>query len=200
VPPLVWGALMIVTIGVALAANVFEAEGRIEALGLAGALGQAVMFAIYVIATERITTSGHHGFVLTGWTLVGAFAVITPFMLADGLSTPTDGRGWAELGVFMLVPTVLATATFYQAARSLDPTGVAMVLTVEVVIVTVLSALLFDDRLVVWQYVGTALVVGGVLVAQWSERRKPVEHLHDVPLGPRRGPLEAIEGEPADVN
>jgi drug/metabolite transporter (DMT)-like permease len=195
-----WLALAVVFVGVVLSANLFDDGGRIEVLGLVGALGQAAMFAVYVIASERLASPSMPGLVMTAWALVGAFAALTPVALLGGVRTPSHTRGWIDLGVFMLVPTVLATATFYQAVRHLDPTGAAMVLTVEVAFVTLLSAVFLEEQLAVMQYLGATLVVGGVLLAQWHERRKTVVPLHDVPLGPQRGPLEAVDGKPADIH
>jgi drug/metabolite transporter (DMT)-like permease len=196
----IWLALAVVFVGVVLSANLFDAAGRIEVLGLVGALGQAVMFSVYVIVSQRLASPSMPGIVVTAWTLVGAFAALTPIALLGGVRTPSHTRGWVDLGVFMLVPTVLATATFYQAVRHLDSTDAAMVLTVEVAFVTLLSAMFLDDELAAVQYLGAALVVGGVLLAQWHERQTTVIALDDVSLGPQRGPLEAIDGKPSDIN
>lgn len=164
----VWAALAVTFSGVALTVpDVFTDPERIDATGVALALGQAVLFAVYIVANQRVVPERVNGLVSAAWSLPGAALFIVPFVVLDGLQTPPDAEVARMLALFVLVPTVLAITTFFLALRDLDPTVLAMILTMEIALAVAWSVLFLGESVGPPQVIGALLVAAGVL---WSER------------------------------
>jgi drug/metabolite transporter (DMT)-like permease len=147
--------------------DVFTDPGRIDAAGVALALAQAVLFAVYLVANERVVPERVNGLVSAAWSLPGAALFIVPFVVVDGLQAPPDAEATRMLALFVLVPTVLAITTFFLALRDLDPTLLAMILTMEIALAIAWSVIFLGEDVGPPQVVGALLVAAGVL---WSER------------------------------
>lgn len=172
-----WVALALVMAGVALTVPELlgltdaPSGGGVDALGVALALAQAVGFAAYMIVSSRMLPPSLDGMVSAAWTTLGAGLALAPVALVSGLEGPSVGNVW-RLGLFALVTMLLSTVCFFRALRHLRPGVVAMFLTLEVVLVIVWSVLVLDERVTGWHWLGAAVVVSGVLIAQWASLRE----------------------------
>lgn len=166
--PLLWAALAVTFSGVVLTVpDVFTDPGRVDAAGVALALAQAVLFAVYLVANERIVPERVNGLVAAAWSLPGAALCSVPVVAFDGLRTPPDAEVGRMLALFVLVPTVLAITTFFLALRDLDPTVLAMILTLEIALAIIWSVIFLGEDIGPAQVIGALMVAAGVL---WSER------------------------------
>ncbi len=160
-------ALVIITGGVVLTVpELFTGVESLSVSGVALALGQAVLFAAYMILNERVVPPGVDGVVSAGWTTIGAATFFTPFVLFDGLSVPKGPRLVIEVGLFALIPTVVATTFFFRALRHLAPGVMAMIMTLEVALAIVWAAVFLGEEISPLEAVGAGVVIVGVILAQ----------------------------------
>jgi len=160
-------ALAIITVGVVLTVpELFTGVDSISVTGVAFALGQAVLFAAYMILNDRVVPPGVDGVVSAGWTTLGAAAFFTPLVVVDGLTAPHGPRLVLEVGLFALIPTVAATTCFFRALRHLAPGVMAMIMTLEVALAIVWSAVFLGEEVSPLEAVGATVVILGVVLAQ----------------------------------
>lgn len=168
--PLTWVALALVLVGVVL--TVPELFGRnggvgaIDGVGVVLAVVQAVLYAGFLVVNGRVIPARADGTVTAAWTLLGAALVVAPFVVSEGLVVPDSRRVVVELALFALVPTVIANLCFYRALRRVSPSVVAMIMTLEIALVILWSVVFIGERPDGIQYVGAAVVVVAVVLAQ----------------------------------
>lgn len=169
IAPLTWAALGLVIVGVVLTVpEVFTGVGSVDSVGVALALGQAVLFAGFLMVNSRIVPVAADGVVTAAWTVLGAAVAVVPAVVVDGLVLPEGALLVGEVAMFALVPTVVSNICFFRALRHLPAGVVAMVLTLEVALAMVWSVLLLDETVGLIRGLGAATVVGAVLLAQWT--------------------------------
>ena len=167
-----WLALALVIAGIVLTVpELFTGVGNVSAIGVGLALAQAVIFASYMIVSNRVVPQSIDGVVTAAWIVLGASLVITPVALIGGLARPHGGELVFEVAVFALIPTVVSSICFFQAMRHIVPGAVAMVQTLEVALVIVWAVVFLGEELRAIKIVGAGVVVGGVLLAEWANIR-----------------------------
>ena len=161
--------------GVALL--VLRAEARLDALGVAAALGGAVSMAAGVVLTKRW---GRPAPLLatTGWQLVAGGLLLLPVAaLVEGappaLST-TNVLGYLFLGG---VGTVLAYVLWFRGLHALPATAVTFLGLLAPVVATAAGWLVLGQRLTVGQAAGAAVVVAALVVAQLPGRSRRAGHV-----------------------
>jgi DME family drug/metabolite transporter len=144
-------------------------------LGPLLALGSALGYAVLLLCARALSGRYHPlqintvGFG-TGAVLLFFCAFVTHLFINYPLS------GWLLLGYVGAVPTALAYALFLAGMRS-TPATVASILTLlEPLTATILSWILFGERLGPLGMVGACLLLGAILVLALSQRKlQPVE-------------------------
>lgn len=170
--PLTWAALALVMAGILLTVpELFTGVGSVDVVGVLLAVGQAVLFATFMVVNSRVIPERANGVVTAAWTVLGAALVLLPMVVWRGLVLPDTGRLVVEVALFALVPTVISNICFFRALRYVAPGIVAMVLTLEVALAILWSVLFLGESLRGVQYVGAAVVVVAVLLAQWVGMR-----------------------------
>ncbi|MEZ5248858.1 MAG: DMT family transporter [Ilumatobacteraceae bacterium] len=163
-------ALAVISVGVVLTVpDVFTGVDGISVAGVLLALGQAVSFAVYLIVNERVVPAGSDGVVMAAWSNLGAAVFFVPLAAVDGVTVPDRPLLVLEVVLFALIPTVAATTTFFRALRHLDPGVLAMIMTLEVALAIVWSALFLGERITAVEALGATVVIVGVVLAQRAE-------------------------------
>ena len=135
----------------------------LDPLGIWVGLGAAVTYASLSLFGKKL--SGQYNF----WTItfyIFAIGTITIFLFQGGRPDPWPaGSGilpWM-LG-FVLMSTMVGFA-LYTKALSLLPASVAVIIsTAEILSAAVLSALFLGERMGIWQILGAALIIVGVVL------------------------------------
>jgi drug/metabolite transporter (DMT)-like permease len=172
-----WLALALSLSGLVLVAEVWEGGGSLDLLGVAAALTAAVCLAAYYLLGER-GTADRDPVALTAWSFVAAavfWAVAAPWWRFDpGLlaeRVPVS-LGSAQVPVWVLVGWIVvlgAVVPFWlslAALRHLPPTTAGIVATVEPVFASIVAWSWVEQVLSLWQLVGGAVVLGGIVLAQ----------------------------------
>lgn len=149
------------------------AGGALDPLGVGLAIGAAVIYTIYILASDGVAGRSDP-IVLSALVCTGAAVTLTIASAALGDLRPgalsAAGFGW--LAAIALVSTVAAVSLFFAGLRRVGPTTASIVSTAEPVTTVVLAYLVFGEALTGVQLAGGALVVGAVLVLSAPARRR----------------------------
>lgn len=164
------GAIALTFVGCALVARVFEAEAVVSPLGIVLGLGAGLGYAIFNVLSHRFM-SRRPRIVLMSYTFgissiaIGAAAVITGASLSVASWT---AEVWALLLAIVLIPTFAAVVLYLEGIRQLGAGPAAIASTFEPLFAIALSAVVLGERLAPLQWLGAAIVLGGVLLSEWG--------------------------------
>ena len=154
------GALLLASAGLAMTIG----GGRGTALGIALALGAALVYAVYIVVGTRVLRDVDP---LAGAAVICAGAAASYALLAvlsaaagEAPRFPATASGWLPVASLALVSTALAIAAFFAGLRRLGATLTSVISTLEPVVSVSLAALVLGERIGPLQAVGGAIVVG----------------------------------------
>lgn len=170
---LTWASLAVVMVGVVLTVpELFGGVGHISGLGVALVVLQAFMMAAFMIISGRVLPQHIDGVVSASWNVLGGALAMAPLAFGGGLVVPHGSRLVSEVLLFALVPTVVANVCFFRAMRHIMPGVVAMIMTAEVALAMLWSVIFLGETVTGIKIVGAAVVIAGVLLAQWVNVRE----------------------------
>ncbi len=141
--------------------------GQLDLLGVGLALLSALVYTVYLLASER-RVADCRPLTLSTFVCVGAAAAFLLFTGATGSFHPgaVSPLGWLWLTGLAAVPTVAAIGLLYAGLRQAGPTTSSILATVDPVVAVVLAFVIFGESLGPVQLAGGALVLSAVLVLQ----------------------------------
>ena len=154
----------VVCVAVATAGTVLTIGpvGSGQTLGIALGLASALAYALYILASSRVTGVGS---LATAATVLSAGAVsFTLLALLTRPQYPRAPEAWLALGGVALFGTVIAVTTFFAALSLLGPSDTAVVSTVEPVVSIAVAGLVLGERLTGVQVAGGVVVLLAVAV------------------------------------
>ena len=156
-------ALVLALVGTGLVVG----GGSGQPIGIALAVGAAVIYSIY-ITVGSVVTGGLDAVVVSTVVCVSAActsgSVLVVMRLAgQPVSFPGSPRGWISLVAIALLGTVLAILTFFAGLSRLGPTLTSVLSTLEPVVTVALATWLLDESLSGLQAAGGVLVLGAVV-------------------------------------
>jgi drug/metabolite transporter (DMT)-like permease len=146
--------------------------GGFDALGAVLALGAAVVYTTYILASQGVA-GRISPYVLSALVCTGAAVTLTLGASALGELHPAEvtAQGWLWLGCIGVVSTVVAIGFFFAGLRRVGPTSASILATVEPVVTVLLAFVVFGETLAALQILGAALVLASVVVLQARSRR-----------------------------
>jgi len=148
----------------AFAGCAFTASGPVAVgAGVGFALVTAVIYATYIVLGTRFGTGVPAETAALHVAQVCAAAYI-PWALLDGRGIPADPWPWLLVVAIAVVPTVIALRTFLSGLARIGPARAAVLSSLEVVVTMALSLTLLGERLGPRQWLGAALILGGVVL------------------------------------
>ncbi|MFB6888520.1 EamA family transporter [Kitasatospora sp. NPDC056327] len=161
---------------------VLRADARLDALGVAAALGGAVVMATGVVLSKRWTSPAPL-LATTGWQLTAGGLLLLPVaLLVEG--PPPSGLTGANLlgyGYLGLIGAAVAYALWFRGIRALPPTSVTFLALLSPVVATALGWLVLGQDLSPVQAVGAVIVLGSLVAAQTQRPRTPARPVAGVP-------------------
>jgi drug/metabolite transporter (DMT)-like permease len=170
-------AIVFTFAGCALVARVFEARAAVSPLGVLLGLGAGAGYAVFNVLSFRFMTRRPR-IVLMAYTFgisaiaIGIAAVVTKRSLSVASWTPAV---WGLLLAIVLVPTFAAVVLYLEGIRRLGAAQAAIISTFEPLFAIALSAAFLAERLSISQWVGAAVVLGGVVMSEWGSAGVTVE-------------------------
>jgi probable blue pigment (indigoidine) exporter len=166
------GAALVGIVGVALL--VLRADARLDAIGIAAALGGAVVMATGVVLSKRWTSPAPL-LATTGWQLVAGGVVLVPVALLVEGPPPTSytGENLIGYGYLGLIGAALAYALWFRGIKALSPTEVTFLGLLSPLVATLLGWVVLGQQLTALQLLGGLLALAAVVLAQLRPRRGP---------------------------
>lgn len=152
---------------------VLRADARLDFLGVAAAVGGAVVMAVGVVLSKR-WSSPLPLLATTGWQLVAGGLVILPVALLVEGPPPTtlSAANLAGYGYLTIVGSALAYALWFRGIRALSPTIVTFLGLLSPLVATALGWLALDQELTAAQALGGVVVLAALIAAQTQKAHR----------------------------
>ncbi|MFB9904910.1 EamA family transporter [Allokutzneria oryzae] len=150
---------------------VLRADARLDALGIAAAVGSAVVMATGVVLSKRWTSPAPL-LATTGWQLVAGGVLLVPVALVvEGLPPATlSTENLFGYGYLAIIGAALAYALWFRGIRALSPTDVTFLGLLSPVVATTLGWLVLHQELTASQAVGGLVVLAALVIVQLRKR------------------------------
>jgi drug/metabolite transporter (DMT)-like permease len=163
------GALLLATAGTLLVLA-GGSVGAVDPVGVAMAIGCAVVYATYILIGDRMI-GGVDPFVLAALVTTGAAGSTIVFGEGSGsLDLGFAAPGWAWIAALTLGSTVLGISAFLVGLRDVGPGTASIVSTAEPAVTVGLATMIYGEALGSWQLFGGVLVLGAVVILQLRGR------------------------------
>lgn len=167
----IWVAVAITLVGIGFTVpEILSDAGDATLIGVVMTLGNAALYAGYVLYSERLVTgdSGGDGLVASAWSLTGSLtfaAVVAVFSWP--ISIPDTFGGASSMVGLAVISTVIASMAFFLGVRHLGPAPAALIAATEPVLTLIWIVTILHESLEPIQLLGASLVITGVI---WSQR------------------------------
>ncbi|WP_084773989.1 EamA family transporter [Nonomuraea candida] len=156
---------------------VLRADARLDAVGIAAALGGAAVMAAGVVLSKRWQSPAPL-LATTGWQLVAGGLLLLPLALVvEG--APPSGLSAANLAGYAyltLIGAALAYALWFRGLRLLSATKVTFLGLLSPVVATALGWIVLGQDLTVAQAFGALVVLAALVAAQLPARPRTLDH------------------------
>ncbi|MGW2250839.1 EamA family transporter [Kitasatospora sp. NPDC001660] len=150
---------------------VLRAGARLDAVGLAAAIGSAVVMAAGLVLAKR-WVSPAPVLATTGWQLTAGGLLLVPVALITEGAPPSHLTGTNVLGYLYLslIGAALTYVLWFRGLRALPPNSVSFLALLSPVVATALGWLALGQDLTPIQALGALVVLGSLIAAQ---RQRP---------------------------
>jgi drug/metabolite transporter (DMT)-like permease len=189
------GALGLATAGTALVL-LGGSVGVIDGLGVAMALGAAVVYATYILIADRIIGKVDP-FLLAALVTTGAtLSLFAVGLGSDSLDLTFPTAGWGWIAALSCGSTVMGVSAFFLGLRDVGPATASIVSTAEPVVTVGLATAIYGEALGSSQLAGGALVLVAVVLLQRRGTGTVSSH-EPADRAPAPAPARALAHEPA---
>ncbi|MCY3798330.1 MAG: DMT family transporter [Chloroflexi bacterium] len=170
--PRTWLALGLALIGVALTAPNLSTATDADAIGVALALLNAAIIAIYYILTRRALDGVVDVSRASAVMMLGTLVIMLLLIPLRGLQFPQNPQTVLLLIGIGIFGTVLPVFGVNIAVQRIGAAQASLVSTVEPIMSMVISMLILGEMIFALQWLGAALIVGSVIVLQLRPRNR----------------------------
>lgn len=165
---------------------VLRADAGLDGIGVAAALGGALVMATGVVLAKRWTSPAPL-LATTGWQLVAGGLLLLPVALLVEGPPPAalTGANLAGYAYLSIVGAAFAYVLWFRGIRALPPTGVSFLGLLSPVVATVLGLVVLGQELNALQIIGGLVVLGALVTAQTTPHKpykkpykKESDHAH----------------------
>jgi drug/metabolite transporter (DMT)-like permease len=164
-------AVVLTFAGCALVADVFAPGSTVTARGVALGMGAALGYAVFNLLSYR-SLGRTPRLTIMAYTFAFSAVALTAVAASSGtLATVAawDVYAWGVVALIVAVPTFAAVMLYLGGIARMGAAQAAVVSTLELPFTVVFATLAFPlERLTVVQLVGAAIVLGGVVMAEWG--------------------------------
>ena len=160
-------AVLATLAGAAGVSGIFNSGGgHVTAAAVIFGLLSGLTYALYFIFGKRFLTRYSTPVIFFHGLPVGALAL---WPLVD--FTPKTPTAWMAIAVITIISTFSAYSFYYAGLRLLEATRASVVATFEPVVAAALAFAWWGERFDLAGYVGSALILGSVVLIIWDGRR-----------------------------
>ncbi len=176
-------ALVTTFIGCAFVIGVLPAfHESISFFGLLFGLGSGLFYALYSIF-GKYALQKYNTLTVTVYTFIFAAIAATPFSKlwsADHLFS--NFHAWFNIIGLGLFSTLLAFLLYTKGLTKVESSRASIMATIEPVVASIMSFLVFGETLLAWQYIGIIIVLAAVLLVQETGNKR-ITHAKESSLG-----------------
>lgn len=169
IPPRVWLAVVLATVGLGVLSLTGFSVGYGELLTLAASVG----YAAHILAMNAMTTPGTTVSLSVVQTVVIAL-VCTVAAAPHGIALPTTGRDWAVVVYLGVVAGALTLFLQTWAQARIDATRAAVIMAMEPVWAALFAVTLGGEQLSVRMVLGGLAILTGMYLVELAPRRGDV--------------------------
>lgn len=163
-------ALVLALIGVTV--MVGAPVEKLNPIGVALALGSALLYSVYLPALEYVQ-EGVPAMFATFLLIVGAaFTFVIAAVLTRELFAPSESSVWTNILLLAVVSTVIAFSALIKGLSVLGPVRTAIIATVEPFFTAILGVMVLGNQLGAPTLIGGVLIATAILIIEWSSTRK----------------------------
>lgn len=140
-----------------------------SALSLLFGLGSAVFYSLYILASSR-WLKGIHPLTTTLY-IMGSAAIALSLANLRPARFPLPGEIWMVVGATALIATVMAMSLFLAGLQKLKNSEVSLLSTAEPITGVALATAFWGESLAAAQWLGAALVIGGMLLVARAQQK-----------------------------
>lgn len=169
--PTEWLALSIAVIGVFFTVPDFSISGA-ESPGVLLALFNALIVAVYFLAIEYIMRGVTAVSRASAWVITGTLVNLLLLGLFTGVQIPQNPATWALLFGLAIFSTALPIFFVNIGIQMIGASRTAIISNAEPLLTILLAMLLLGERIQGIQWVGTFLIITGVIILEMPAARK----------------------------
>ncbi|MFL5465005.1 MAG: DMT family transporter [Gemmatimonadaceae bacterium] len=165
-------ALVIALAGVAIMVGM--PTEKLSPVGVALALGSALLYSAYLPALEHVQ-EGVPALFATFLLIVGAaIAFVVAAIFTGQLFVPSGARVWTNIFLLAFVSTAIAFTSLIKGLSVLGPVRTSIVATVEPFFTAILGVVVLRNTFNTSTLVGGVLIAVAILLIEWSSARRAV--------------------------
>ncbi|SHK18960.1 Threonine/homoserine efflux transporter RhtA [Geosporobacter subterraneus DSM 17957] len=139
--------------------------------GVLFALGASFIYSIYIVLGNRIIRKIPSLIATSFITLFSSVGIFLLGLLSGSLSFHFDASAWIWILGLSLFSTILAIFTFFKGMELLGPTHASILSMAEPLFAIIITVVLFQDTITLFQIIGgTAVLFGAFLTAKSQEQ------------------------------
>ena len=129
-------------------------------------IASAVCAAAAGVASKRHGTVLHPAALNAPAMIVGAAALLVASVVnGDGYTLPRDSGAWAAIAYLAIAGSVISFLGYFSLLKTWSVTSLSFISVFTPAIALFLGFIFLDERPTLWTAVGTALILGGVILA-----------------------------------
>ena len=167
-----WLALALALVGVALTVPDQWTSQSADAIGVALALLNAAILAVYYLLARRALAGLEDVSRASAIMMIGSLATMLLLILWRGLQLPQNPLTLILLCGIAILGTVLPVFGVNFALQRIGAAQASLVSTVEPILSMILSMLILGEVIFALQWLGAALIVGSVIILQLRPRNR----------------------------
>lgn len=162
---------------------VLRADARLDGLGVAAAVGGAVVMTIGVVLSKRWASPAPL-LATTGWQLTAGGLLLLPVTLLVEGAPPTTltTANLAGYGYLTIIGSALAYSLWFRGIRALSPTRITFLGLLSPLVATTLGWLVLGQELTAVQILGGIVVLVALVAAQTQGTSRPSTRNHVSPF------------------
>lgn len=147
---------------------------KLNPLGVALAIGSALLYSIYLPALEHVQ-QGVPAMYATFLLILGAAVTfVLAALFASELFIPREASVLTNIVLLAVISTVIAFSTLIKGLSVLGPVRTSIIATVEPFFTAILGVLVLGNQLGITTIVGGVLIAAAILIIEWSSTRTQI--------------------------
>lgn len=143
--------------------------GTANIMGIILAAIAALFYSFYIIAGHKVR--GLDPIVVTTYVTTGCSITVNLAGIITRNMIKMSYTAWIYSLLTAVFATVVAILTFYEGMKRIGPSQVAIISTIEPIVTTIMSAVIFNDILSIPQVTGGILIIAGIIILQRPEKK-----------------------------